>query len=169
MWQVPLPGKSQQHLTGNGRGPPEPKLALDFQAHFIPTKIFPSFSTSILSQRFYECTNATDPEKNSKKMQHTNKVVPSGYAARLLLMVVGTGVGREESRMDLGSVWSSVLHFHPGFLSLQGDAPQAGATSLLGGSSPLVVSILELGVLSKQAPLAASGWRWTHRSCLRLT
>lgn len=42
-----------------------------------------------------------------------------------------------------------VLHLHPGFISLQGDAPQAGAASVLGGSSPLVVPILELGVLSK--------------------
>lgn len=123
VWQGPLPGKSQRHLTGNRRGPPEPRLALEFQAHFIPTKIFPSFSTSVLSQCFYKCANATDQEKNSKKMQHTNKEVPSGCAARLLLMVVSTGTGREESKMDLGSVRSSVLHLHPGFLSLQGDAP----------------------------------------------
>lgn len=75
-------------------------------------------------------------------MQHANKEVPSGYAAGLLLMVVGAGIGREESMMDLGSIWSSGLHLHPGFLSLQGDTPQAGANSVLGGSSPLVVPIL---------------------------
>lgn len=102
-------------------------------------------------------------------MQHIDKEVPSGCAARLLLMVVGTGIGRGESRTDLGSIWSSVLHLHWAFLSLQGDVPQAGTTSILSGSSPLVVPVWELGVLSKQAPLAANGWRWTHRFCLRLT
>jgi len=64
-------------------------------------------------------------------MQHTTKDIPSGCAARLLLVVVGLGIGVEESRMDLGSVWSSVLHLHPGFVSLQGDARQAGSASVL--------------------------------------
>lgn len=142
-----MPGKSQHYLTGNRRGPPEPRLALDFQARFIPTKIFPSSSTCVLSQHFYKCASATDWEKNSKKTQHASKGVPSGYAVRLLLMVIGTSVGREESRMDLGSLWSSVLHLHPGFLSLRGDAPQAGATSVLDGFSLLVVPILDFGCI----------------------
>lgn len=166
MWQGSLPGKSQQDLPGNRRGPPKPRLTLDFQARFILTKIFPFFSTFIFLQCLYKCANAAE-QRNSKKMQHTKKNFPSGYAARLLLMVVGTGIGREESRMDLGNIWSSVLHLHADFLSLQGHAFQAGATS--DGSSPLVVPILELGLLSKQAFSAGTGWRWTHRSCPSLT
>lgn len=126
-------------------------------------KIFPSFSTSVLLQCFYKYANATDQEKNSKKIQQANNVVLSGYSARLLRMVVGTGIRRDESRMDLGSIWSSVLHLHPGFLSLQGDAPSA-----LGGSSLLVVPISKLSVFPKQAASAARGWRGTHRSCLGL-
>lgn len=58
-------------------------------------------------------------------MQDTNKEVPSGYAARLLLKVVGTGIGREESRTVLASICSSLLHLHPGVLPFQGDASQA--------------------------------------------
>lgn len=42
-------------------------------------------------------------------MQHTTKEVPVGCAAGLLLMVVGPGIGREDSRVDLGSIWSSVI------------------------------------------------------------
>lgn len=92
--------------------------------------------------------NAADPKTN-KKMQSANKV-PSGYAARLLLVVVGMGIRRAESRRDM----VQCPLFNPGFLSLQGDAPQAEATSLLGGSSPLAMPILELGVVSlrRQTP-----------------
>lgn len=88
-------------------------------------------------------------------MQQANNVVLSGYAARLLRMVVCTGIRREESRVDLGGIWSSVLHLHPGFLSLRGDAHQTGAPSALGGSSPLVVPISELSVFPKQTFSAA--------------
>lgn len=86
-------------------------------------------------------------QKSSKKMQHAKKQVPSVYAARLLLMVVGTGIGKEESGMDLGSIWSSVLYLRPGCLSLQGGAPQAGATSVMGRSSLLVVLVLGVGCI----------------------
>lgn len=75
-------------------------------------------------------------------MQCANKV-PSGCAAGLLLVVVGMGIMRTESRMDM----VPCPLCNPGFHSLQGDAPQAGATSLLGGSSPLAMAILELGIV----------------------
>lgn len=42
-------------------------------------------------------------------MQHTTKEVPPGCAARLLLMVVGPDIGREDSRVVLGSIWPSVV------------------------------------------------------------
>lgn len=84
-------------------------------------------------------------------------------------MVVGTDAGGGGLRVNLGSRWSGVLHLHPSFLSLQRGAPQAGAAPVMGGSLPVLVPIIELGVLAKQAPSAAGGWSWTHRSCLRLT
>lgn len=37
--------------------------------------------------------------------------------------------------------------FNPGFLSLQGHAPQAGATSFLDGFSPLAMPILEVVIV----------------------
>lgn len=169
-WQGPLPGKSQRRLTGNRTGPPEPRLALDFQAHIIPTKIFLSSSPSILSQHFYKCANATDWDKNSRKTQHASKGVPSGYAVRLLLMIVGTGIGREESRMDLGSLWSSVLASSSS-LSLFARRCSSDWGYFCSGWI-LSVSGTRLGLwvyCLREAPSAVSGWRRTHRSCLRLT
>lgn len=128
------------------RGPPGPGLAQDFQAQFQLQKDISFlqylYSLATLQKLCKFCRRGEQQRKNA------TKEVPTDWAVIAVGGCRRSGVGREESRVNPSSIQA---------FPLQGDGPQARASFGLVGFSLLVVPLLELGALSKEAPSAADG------------
>lgn len=83
-----------------------------------------------------------------QQQKNATKKGPTDWAATAVGGCRCSGVGREEFRVNLSSFQA---------FPLQGGGPQAGDSFFLVGFSLLVVPLLELGALSKEAPSAVDG------------